>query len=90
MNLRYHKSSQGDIVFFSLFGMFELFLKQRLPISHTLWVIQFCFSNKLHILKQGTIFLCTFRPLAFVTMVDIRLARTVEWSAFGIFAIAFT
>ena len=90
MNLCYDKSAQSCIMFFSFFGALKLLLKQWLPVGDTLWVFKFLFSNKLHFLKQRTIFLRSFRPFALMTMIDIRLSWTIEWSSFVIFAITFT
>ena len=90
MDLRNHESAQRGITFFSLLRVLKLLLKQRLPICHSFGVFKFLFGKQLHFLKQSAIFLRSFWPFAFVTMIDIRLSWTIEWSSFGIFAIAFT
>ena len=45
--------------------------------------------KQLRLLKEFAIFSCCFRPFTLVTMVDVGLRWTINWSAFGISAIAF-
>ena len=84
------KTTEGSVTLLVGLWVLELELEQRLPISEAIGIAEFVLGKGLHLLEEKAVVGGSFGPFAFVAVIDIRLARTVDRSAFGIFAIAFT
>ncbi len=90
MHLCDYETTECGVAFFSWLWMTELLLKKWLPVGYSFRVAKFLFCKQLCLLEEFAVLDRGVRPFALVAMVNIGLGWTINGSAFGIFAIAFT